>query len=327
MPLLVDEDADAAQPRSDPFQLSSKAAWRLGPVRAVDAGKVSQLAEQREIGPLPGRLPGHENLQGIGHAKGFEAAVNAFGNGAGVQLRKVPGGLAQCQADGLTKQLVVGHAVLVSELYVRQFCECRRKQIEQAGEDGWVVLLPFGFEGLLILPVAGRDGRCLDADYTLDQVGLRSDRVDAVDHDRALGFEHVLFTVGVELACRESAAGGQGTEGILLLGREIRQVLEADDMAVGGADIDVFDGLGATPQRHLVGIDQVPQTALVGAFGAALFPGLFKDRVGGIRAQAVEQPGECQQPAIVRDIGMLPEFCDCRPRPPARGGGACSWCA
>ena len=103
--------------------------------------------------------------------------------------------------------------------------------------------------------------------HPVDQVGSRGDHGDAVEHHRPLGFHDVLFAIGVELARGKAAAGGQGAKGILLLGREAREVLVADQPVVGGGDEHVLHRLGPPAQHHLVGIDQAAQHGLRGGLG------------------------------------------------------------
>ena len=129
---------------------------------------------------------------------------------------------------------------------------------------------------------------------TVGEIGPRHDVLDAVQDHRPGGVEQYLVLVGVKLAHREAAAGGQPTERVGNPGGQARHVVEGEHMAVARGDEQVAVLAWQRPQWRGVRIEQRPQDRRKGRLRRALFARQRDHRIGAAIAQAGQRPGDHQ---------------------------------
>ena len=128
----------------------------------------------------------------------------------------------------------------------------------------------------------------------IGEVGPRHDVLDAVQDHRPGGVEQYFVLIGIKLAHREAAAGGEPAERVGNPGGQARHVVEGEDMAIAGGDEQVAILARQGAQGRGVRIEQRPQDRREGGLRRSLLARQHDHRIGAAIAQAGQHPGDHQ---------------------------------
>ena len=131
-------------------------------------------------------------------------------------------------------------------------------------------------------------------DHASREISARSQIGNAIQHDRAGALEDDLFGVAVMLARAEAGAGRERAQGVRQPMRDLRHVVEGEDMAVAGGDDQIVLVARRQADLGLVRIDEAAQQPAKCRFGAARLAVDREDRVGSARIEASDHPSDDQ---------------------------------